>query len=44
MSDDIQNQETLKEYCLNKYKELLNQIVVYTIAERGIGKKKQKEE
>ena len=43
MSDDIQNQETLKEYCLRKYEELLDKVFIFTISERGAGRKKAEE-
>lgn len=43
MSDNIQNQETLKEYCLKKYEELLDKMFVFTISERDTGRKKWEE-
>ena len=43
MSDDIQNQGALKEYVLKRYIKLCDEIVTFTISERGAGRKKAEE-
>lgn len=44
MPDDVQNQEALKEYLYRRYDKLCDEIVTFTISERGTGRKKKEEE
>lgn len=42
MSNDIQDKESLKEYCLLNYEKLLNERFIFYISERDAGKKNAK--